>query len=105
MKHRKHRKATASSVSRLLGATPGFHRSTSYASRIRGLRNQRSGFEVFNDERGVIVAHRIGWTSMASVEKREKRVRDRIEAYAEVLREHYDVTSYGNHLLVREKGE
>lgn len=102
---KKPRSAHPTSVSRLLGSNPRFRRSDSSSSRIRGLRNTSSGFAVFSDHRGTIVGYRIGWMSMADSEAREQRTRARIAEYAEFLREYYDVISYGNHLLVKEKSE
>jgi hypothetical protein len=94
----KNRKATASSVSRLLAQK--FTRGTSYASQIRGLSNTSAGFVVGYAAVGAQVWHQCGWGHSGD---REETIKRRIKEYAQFLADHYDVNNYETTLLIKEK--
>lgn len=96
---------TAAGISRLLAATPGFQRSVSSTTRIKGWHDWNEGFEV---EKGysdgeVIVRHRMD--KWARGDAATKRHDEQIRAYTEVLvKAGYTVTANADtvwpHLIV-----
>lgn len=82
-----------------------FRRSTSYPSQIRGVHNQSSGFQVWSGSRGTVVSHISSWSSIANGTERARARSNMVRRYAELLRTRYEVTSYGDHLLVKEKAD
>lgn len=104
----KKRKATAGSVSALLGKK--FRRAESSASPIRGVRNQHAGFEVKQARRiegspgyAAEVLHVCSWSQRDNRTNRINRIKQRLKEYAEYLEPHYNVVNYGTHLTVTEK--
>lgn len=103
---KKPRKATPSSVSRLLGTR--FERSASYSSCIRGWKNRSHGFVVKGCRDGKIrVDYEMG--SCCRTERDERARLYRLGLYFRLLSEHYTVeiehwpTGHISALVVREK--
>lgn len=82
-----------------------FQRSTSYPSQIRGVHNQSSGFQVWTGPSGTTVGYVSSWSSIANGTERSRVRIQMVKRYAELLRTRYEVTSYTDHLIVKEKAD